>query len=312
MTELMIETRDLRVDYGDVKAVHDLNLCIGTGEIFGLIGPNGAGKTSAIKVLATLQEPTYGEVRIAGFDVAEQPERVHAMLGYMPDFPPIYEELKVWEFLDLFAGAHGLAAGNRQQRIGECIAIGNLESKRNALCGTLSRGMKQRLVLAKTLLHDPKVLLLDEPASGLDPMARIDLRNMLRSLVDLGKTVLISSHILTELSDFCTSIGIMERGHLRESGRLTDVIARMRPHKALVIELLGEAAPHVDQLRARAGVTNVVVTKNRITADLDGDDAAMAAILSDLVKHGAPVKSFFEDEMDVEDIFMQIGAKEVS
>ncbi len=178
----MIRTTDLRVDYDGVNAVRDLTLFIPTGEVFGLIGPNGAGKTSTIRVLATLLQPTYGEAMVAGIDILEQPDRAHRILGYMPDTPPVYEDLRCWEFLDLFAGAYFLDRRERRRRVEECLEQVDLGSKRRILAGTLSTGMRQRLTLAKTLLPDPQVLLLDEPASGLDPIARIEMRDLLKNL----------------------------------------------------------------------------------------------------------------------------------
>ncbi|SVD11876.1 uncharacterized protein METZ01_LOCUS364730, partial [marine metagenome] len=211
----MIEIRDLRVDYGDFTAVHNLSLSIGEGEIYGFIGPNGAGKTSTFKVLGTLMEPTFGEVTVGGYNVAEQPREVHRILGYMPDFPPVYENLRVWEFCDLFHAAYGLPAGERKKRINEVLDKTNLQEKSMAMCGSLSLGMKQRLLLAKTLLQNPKVLILDEPANGLDPHSRIELREIVKELAAEGRTVLISSHILTEMEGFCSSIGIIEQGRLK-------------------------------------------------------------------------------------------------
>ncbi|MCA9524324.1 MAG: ABC transporter ATP-binding protein [Myxococcales bacterium] len=308
----MIETRDLRVDYGDVTAVRGLNLSIPKGEIFGLIGPNGAGKTSTIRVLATLQEPTYGDVFVGGVDAALNPTGVHELLGYMPDFAPIYDNLKVWEFLDLFAAAYALPRATRKQRVDESIQLANLEGKRDTLCEGLSRGMRQRLVLAKTLLHEPKVLLLDEPASGLDPMARIELRRMLIKLVETGKTVLVSSHILTELADFCTSMGIMEKGKMVVQGKISEIIAQMSGHKSLVVEVLERVDEAHALIRNFNGVRACSVEKRELRADFDGDEAAVAELLRALVQQGIPVIAFHEEKMDVEDVFLKVGAKEVS
>lgn len=308
----MIKTVDLRVDYDSVTAVSDVNLNIGKGEMFGLIGPNGAGKTSTINVLATLLDPTYGEVFIGGIDVAEHPREVHKLLGYMPDMPPVYSDLKVWEFLDLFAAAYFIPPDKRKSRIDEVLAVANLESKRDALSGGLSRGMKQRLLLAKTFLHNPQVLLLDEPASGLDPLARIELRDMLKSLTRQGKTVLISSHILTELSEFCTSIGIMEKGRLVVSGRIEDVVAQMSPHKLLKVAVLGSPEAARSFLDKQEHVVQVEAGEKEMTVTFDGTDEEAAELLAALVAGQVKVKAFYEHSMDVEDVFLKIGAREVS
>ena len=194
-----VQTVDMRVDYGDFVAVNELCLNVPRGEIYGLIGPNGAGKTSSFKVLATFMEPTYGDVFIGGLDISLKPEEARKHLGYMPDLAPIATDLKVWEFLDLFASAHGINGKARSLRIEECLDKVTLGDKRNEYCKSLSRGMMQRLVLAKTLLHQPSLFLLDEPASGMDPESRQALRNTVRQLADEGAAVLLSSHILTEL-----------------------------------------------------------------------------------------------------------------
>ncbi len=311
-TGALVRTVDVRVDYGDFTAVHDLNLAIGPGEVFGLIGPNGAGKTSTIRVLATLLDPTYGEVYIGGHDVSEHPLRARRVLGYMPDLAPVPEDLKVWEFLDLFAAAHGVRRRERRRRVDECIASVDLRGKRHAICSTLSRGMTQRLVLAKTLLHDPQVLLLDEPASGLDPLARIELRKLLSRIAEDGKAILISSHILTELSDFCTSIGIMEKGRLIESGRIDQILKRMTPERRLVVELIGEIGPAEAMLATHPEVGGMVTSNHTIEMDFAGDDEAAASLLAQLVASGAKVKAFHERRMGVEDILLRVGAKEVS
>lgn len=308
----MISTRDMRVDYDGVTAVKDLTLTIEAGEVFGLIGPNGAGKTSTIRVLATLLEPTYGDVHIAGIDIAENPSAVHRILGYMPDNPPIYDDLRCWEFLDLFAAAYFITRRERRRRVEECLEQVELTGKRTAMAGTLSTGMRQRLVLAKTLLSDPQVLLLDEPASGLDPLARIELRELLKRQGEMGRTVLVSSHILTELSGFCTSIGIMEKGVLLLSGRIDEIIDTLNAHKRLVVEF----AQTPEQVRRviddHHSIANIQSVDGRFEFDFSGDDDAVIELLRQLVQADLGVKAFFERRMGIEDILLSVGAKEVS
>src|SRR5204863_258977 len=223
----MIKLENVSKYYKTFPAVLDLNLEIGQGEVFGFIGPNGAGKTTTIKMLATLMLPTEGRVSIGGFDVVTEPHEVRRMIGYMPDSFGVYDDLLVWEYLDYFAALYKLDPGRRKRAISDVLELTDLTVKRGSQVMSLSRGMKQRLCLAKTLLHDPSVLLLDEPASGLDPHARIEIRELIRELCRMGKTVLVSSHILTELADFCTSIGIIEAGRLLASGRIDEITARL-------------------------------------------------------------------------------------
>jgi len=309
----MIETRDVRVDYDGVTAVEDLTLRIPAGEIFGLIGPNGAGKTSTIRVMATLQSPTYGDVLIDGVDTAVDPARARHALGYMPDYPPVYDELKCWEFLDLFGAAYRIGRVERRRRIEEALESVDLKSKRNAKSGTLSRGMRQRLLLAKTILHDPSVLLLDEPASGLDPVARIDLRNTLVRLAERGKTILVSSHILSELSTFCGSIGIMERGRLLVSGPIDEIIAAMEGGRRIDITALKpDPETLTSDLREMEGVVSAQATQRGATVEIEGEDSDAAALLARLVGAGAEVTGFVERKMTVEDILLKTGAKETS
>ncbi len=309
----MIQTVDMRVDYEDVTAVSDLNLRIEEGEVFGLIGPNGAGKTSTIRVLATLQRPTYGDVSICGIDALEQPREVHRLLGYMPDLPPVYEDLRCWEFLDLFASAYFVDRRERLARVDECLTMVNLQGKRDAMAGTLSRGMTQRLVLAKTILPDPRVLLLDEPASGLDPHARIELRDLLKMLGEQGKTILVSSHILTELQEMCTSIGIMERGRLLEAGRIEDIVDRLSERRRLLVVEVHEFERHEAGLReALEPIGEISVFERGLGVAFAGDDRAAAELLRALVGRDLPVTAFYERRMGVEDIVRRIGAREVS
>lgn len=313
----MIQTREIRVDYGEVTAVADLSLNIGPGEIYGLIGPNGAGKTSLISVLATLRQPTYGEAKIAGMDLLEDVAGVRRVLGYMPDMAPVYKSLRCWEFLDLFARAYFVSRHERQARVNSCLEEVSLGFKRDAKAGTLSRGMTQRLVLAKTLLHDPKVLLLDEPASGLDPIARIELRDLLKRLGEQGKAVVISSHILNELSEFCTSIGIMEKGRMVLQGGLDEIVKGLNKTRRFVVETIGTAERAAAVLGGTVGVSDIETVAGpegtgRCTFELVGSDEEAAALLGRLMGEGVRVKGFFERRRGVEDVMLRVGASEIA
>src|SRR3954471_2805335 len=236
----MISIRDLRVDYDNICAVRDLSLAVAPGEVCGLIGPNGAGKTTTMRTMLGLIEPTYGNVEIMGIDVHEHPEDVNRLVGFMPDFPPVYEDLLVWEFLDLFAASYQIHRSARPELVDRYLQVVGVADKRDAPVVELSRGMRQRLMAGKPLTPEPQVLLLDEPASGVDPQGRIDLKNILKRLANEGKTILISSHILAEMNEFCTSVAIMERGELVISGRIDEVNARIMGDTALSIEVLGD------------------------------------------------------------------------
>ena len=306
-TKLMIETRNLRVDYGPVNAVNDVNLQIPEGEIFGLIGPNGAGKTSIIRVLSTLLEPTFGSVFIGGKDIVSNRENTQNILGYMPDFAPVYASLKVWEFLDLFA--HAYRVSNPKQRVEEVIHLTKLHDHREVLAGTLSRGWTQRLVLAKTLLHNPRVLLLDEPAGGLDPGARIELRELLKKLSKQGTTVLISSHILTELKDFCTSIGMMRKGQLVVSGRIEEVLAGIETQRKFSVRFLPTNID-VETILNSIGAHKIKPgLANTIEFEFTHSDEKVAALLKRLIQENISVVSFAEQKLDVEGLFLKIDAE---
>ncbi|HKI17613.1 MAG TPA: ABC transporter ATP-binding protein, partial [Isosphaeraceae bacterium] len=248
----MIRIRDLRVDYDNLCAVRDLSLDVEPGEVCGLIGPNGAGKTTTMRAMLGLIEPTYGEIEVMGVDVRERPEDVCRVVGFMPDFPPVYEDLLVWEFLDLFAASYGVPRRRRPVEVDRYLEMVGLSEKRTAPVIELSRGMRQRLMLAKTLIPEPRVLLLDEPSSGVDPQGRIALKQILRRLAEERRTVLISSHILVEMDEFCTSVAIMERGELKISGRIDDVHRQVMGDQLLSIEVLGGE----DGLLARIGGDN--------------------------------------------------------
>src|SRR4028119_977228 len=251
----MIQIKDVTKTYRDLTAVRDLNLTIEKGDVFGFIGPNGAGKTTTIKVLATLLEPSSGQAFVDGIDVIRNPLEVRRVIGYMPDFFGVYDDVKVWEYLDFFAAAYKIPVAKRKGIIDDVLELTDLTGKREAYVESLSRGMKQRLCLAKTLVHDPKVLLLDEPASGLDPRARIEIKELLKELKAMGKTILVSSHILPELADFCTSVGVIERGELIVAGPIAEVMRAATGGRVLEIRV-----PESDRGRAAdilAGVEHV-------------------------------------------------------
>jgi ABC-2 type transport system ATP-binding protein len=308
----MIQTTDLRVDYDGFTAVHDLCLEIPAGQVFGLIGPNGAGKTSTIRVLATLQEPTYGEVRVGGFDVTDQADQVHTILGYMPDLAPVHDELKVWEMLDMFAAAHGVVRRDRKRRVAECLDMVSMNKKRDVKGKALSRGMMQRVVLAKTLLHEPKVLLLDEPASGVDPVARIEFRRILRRLADEGRSVLVSSHILTELADMCDAIGVMREGRMIVHGEIDDIVSKVQPKRIVEIDCPGGAASAAAQLHGRPGVVATRSEGDTVLVEFNGDANELSRLLGYLVNSGVAVTRFVEKRFGVEDIMLQLEGMEMT
>lgn len=308
----MIQIQDLRVDYGDFTAVKNLSLTIEKGEIYGLVGPNGAGKTSTLNVLATLLVPTYGSVRMAGFDLEQSPDKIRARLGYMPDLAPIIGNLKVWEFLDLFAASYGLQGSDRAKRIDECLELTKMNGSREVLCGTLSRGMTQRVVLAKTLLHRPQILLLDEPASGMDPLARIDLKDALQAVAATGATVIISSHILSELAEMATSIGILHKGRLREHGDVHEVLSSLEHATSTIfLDVIGDRDPCRQWLESRK-LTTILPEKQpqRIQIELEGDADAQAALLKDLVTAGFHINGFQVKRSSLEDLMRAISTEQ--
>ena len=302
-----LEIDNLRVDYGSFTAVDDLSLSLGRGEIFGLVGPNGAGKTSTIRVLANLLEPTYGEVRILGHDLFEEPEAVCATLGYMPDLAPVIPNLKVWEFLDLYAHSYGYRGTEKRDRVDLCLKKVKLEDKREVYGRALSRGMTQRVVLAKTLLHEPKLLLLDEPASGMDPIARRDLRLVLQELAAGGASVIVSSHILSELSDMCTSVGIMNRGKLLRHGSVAETLDSIQTEAAIVrIEVIESTAAVAAWLDAHENVDEIRIEGMRITFRFRGDKRAQSTLLHGLVREEFGIVSFSPRETGIESVLMSL------
>jgi ABC-2 type transport system ATP-binding protein len=308
----VIELVNLRKEYDNVLAVDDLTLTIPQGEIFGLIGPNGAGKTTTIRMACGLLAPTLGRALISGVDVAQEPERAQQYIGYLSDFFAVYEDLKVWEYLDYFAHAYKMPEAEIPARITEVIAQVNLEVKRDAMIRGLSRGMKQRLGIARAIIHRPKVMLLDEPASGLDPKARLELRNLLRSLRDQGATILISSHILTELEGFCTSIGIMEKGRMVRSGRIEEVTAAAASTRLVRLSWSGDSLAVVEEtLKKDAYISGVNLALGSGTFRFSGPEEGLAPVLAALVQANVRVTSFGEVKQTVEELYMKLSTHEV-
>jgi len=306
-----LEIENLRVDYGNFTAVDDLSLTLPPGEIFGLVGPNGAGKTTTIRVLANLLEPTYGEVRILGHDLFEEPEAVCARLGYMPDLAPVIPNLKVWEFLDLYAHSYGFSGAERRDRVDHCLAKVKLADKRNVFGRELSRGMTQRVVLAKTLLHEPKLLLLDEPASGMDPIARRDLRLVLQEIAGDGASVIVSSHILSELTDMCTSVGIMNRGKLLRHGSIASTIESIQNEIVVVrIEVMQSTDSAAKWLDGHDRVDGIEVEGSRISFRFAGDKQAQSELLHGLVREEIGLVSFSPRETGIESVLMSLLTEE--
>jgi len=303
----MIEIHNVSKVYKELVAVKDLSMTINEGDIFGFIGPNGAGKTSTIKILATLLKPTQGYARVCGYNVLTQSEEVKRVMGYMPDSFGVYDDMKVWEYLDFFGAAYRIDKNRRKQIIDDVLALTDLTHKKDAPVEALSRGMKQRLCLAKTLVHDPKVLLLDEPASGLDPRARIELRELLKELRRMGKTILISSHILTELADFCNTVGIIEQGKLLYAGdikAITDQLRGARIVEVKVKEGFEQKAEEVFLNKKPVEKVEREGTTLQIFLPLDCTDSDI--VTDTLVEHGIKFTSVRELEIDLEDVFMQV------
>jgi ABC-2 type transport system ATP-binding protein len=302
----MIELIDFGKDYGEFTAVERLTLKIEAGEMFGFIGPNGAGKSTTMRFLATLLKATRGEGIVNGYSVTRDPMSVRQSVGYMPDSFGVYDGMKVWEFLDFFAVAYHIKRNQRRRVIDDVLELLDLAHKREDYVNGLSRGMKQRLCLAKTLVHDPPVLILDEPASGLDPRARVEVKALLKELRRMGKTILISSHILTELADCCTSIGIIERGQLLMHGPIQDVYRRIRGNRIVKVEFVDNMDVGLSILRSSPYTRDLQVEDHSATLELEADDQAVAGVLQQLVEKGVVVRSFGEQEPTLEDVFMLV------
>ncbi len=308
----IVRTEGLVKRYDRTLAVAGIDLAIDQGEIFGLVGPNGAGKTTTLRMLATLLRPDAGTAEIDGWSVTRNPDEVRRVLGFMPDAFGVYDDMKVWEYLDFFARCYGLPAAGRRRMIGDLLELVDLSERRDAYVQDLSRGMQQRLCLAHALVHDPQVLLLDEPASGLDPRARVELRELLRELRSMGKTIVISSHILPELEELCTSVAIVDRGQVLAQGRVSEIERRLRFGAVLRVRILldgDDLTAARDRFAAQPDVASATILPDgTIELGFRGDDAASARLLSDAVAAGLPVASFARAASDLEELFLQVTA----
>lgn len=303
----MIELRGVRKDYENVRALDGLDLTVGTGDLFGYIGPNGAGKSTTIKILATLEFPDRGRVTIDGIDVIANPEKIRGLIGYMPELFGLYDTMPVHEYLETFARIYRAPL----KAADDVLELAGLQAKREALAGTLSKGNRQRLYIAKILLHNPAVLLLDEPASGLDPLARIELRELLKELHRMGKTILISSHILSDLEDICDTIGIIEQGKLLVSGELSALKEEMRAQFQVRALVDGDPARMVAWLESQANVSGARFHGQSVEFDFQGERGEVHQFLARAVE-AAPIYSFEANEGSLEEIFMRITKGTVS
>ena len=304
----MIKTVDLTKKYGDAYAIKSIDLDLRPGDLFGFIGPNGAGKTTTMRIIATLLEPTWGEAYVCNHSVHTAPKEIRRLVGYMPDFFGVYDDMTVVEYLEFFAASYRIHGAARRSRVDEMLDVVDLDFKRDAFANTLSRGQTQRLGLARTLLHDPQVLLLDEPLSGLDPRARIEMRNLLRKLGEMGKTIIVSSHILPELADVCNKIGIIDKGELKQNATKAEVIRMVRQHTVLVVQPASS-----EQLDS---IAKVLEGHDMVQGCEVGDNAMRVVLKSDvedysdlpklLIENGIDLRQFFEEELDLESAFMAL------
>jgi ABC-2 type transport system ATP-binding protein len=302
----MLELRDLTKKYGELFAIRSIDLELERGDVFGFIGPNGAGKTTTMRILATLLNPTWGEAYVGGYSIYTKPKEIRRIVGYMPDFFGVYDDMKVIEYLEFFAAAYRIRGPKRRQVCEEVLALVELGYKREALVTSLSRGMTQRLGLARVLLHNPQVLLLDEPASGLDPRARIEIRTLLKRLGATGKTIMVSSHILPELADVCNKIGIIERGELIVNTRVADVIKQVRRQTVLNVGVAGDRTAAAKLLEQHELVDRVELGEKFLTVTLRDGQQDYSGLATALVTAGHKITMLKEDEINLETAFMAL------
>lgn len=303
----MLELKELRKEYGPLTAVNGISFTLRPGDVCGFIGSNGAGKTTTIRMLATLLEPTSGTATLNGVDILEDPMGIRRMIGYMPDFFGLYDDVKVWEYLDFFATIYSVPKKDRPEVIDNVLELTDLTIKRDAMVQSLSRGMQQRLCLARCLVHDPALLLLDEPASGLDPRARAELKELITELGRMGKIVIVSSHILPELAGFCNTVGIIERGQLLAFGPVDSVVQGLHAARVLRVKLIAGAAEAVRVARDCPGVLSAEAAKDdEVQVEFSGTYDEQADLLRSLIQGGARILTFDEHQANLEDVFLKL------
>ncbi|MBH5316538.1 ABC transporter ATP-binding protein [Paenibacillus sp. GSMTC-2017] len=302
----MIEIRGLAKSFGNFHALKGIDLTIAKGTVFGFVGPNGAGKSTTMSILATLMAPSDGYAKVDGFDVTKYPHEVRKRIGYMPDFFGVYDQFKTIEYLHFYGASYGIPKAEREALIPQLLELVNLTDKRDSYVDTLSRGMKQRLCLARCLVHDPDLLILDEPASGLDPRARIEMREILKELKSMGKTIIISSHILPELAEMVDEIGVIEHGAMVAVGNVTDIQNRLRVKRFLHIRLHDRVEEAEDFLRDRPFVNRLMRDETGLQVHFGGQDEEQSELLLELITAGFRVISFSEAQTNLEDVFLEI------
>jgi ABC-2 type transport system ATP-binding protein len=302
----MIKTQELTKVYGELRAINNLNLELVEGDLFGYIGPNGSGKTTTMRILATLLQPTWGEASVCGYSIYTHPKEIRRLIGYMPDFFGVYDDMKVIEYLEFFAAAYRIKGTARRKICNEVLELVDLGYKRDAFVTSLSRGMTQRLGLARVLLHDPKVLLLDEPASGLDPRARIEIRGLLKELRKMGKTIMVSSHILPELADICNKVGIIEKGVLMVNATVEDVMKQVRQRTLLNVRVTADLEGAAKLMEQSTLVEGVEIREGRIDVTLKENVEDYSELPTALVQNGYKLNLFKEDEINLETAFMAL------
>lgn len=306
----MLKIEGLVKRYGKFTAVDGLDLEVSRGSIYGFVGPNGAGKTTTMKIMAGLLRADGGSVYIDGIDVSADTDMLKQKIGYMPDFFGVYTDLRVDEYMDFYAGTYYIPYEERREIIDNLLEIVDLSHKKNDYVDSLSRGMKQRLCLARSLIHDPEILILDEPASGLDPRARIEMKEVLKQLSTLDKTIVISSHILPELAEMCTEIGIINHGKMIDSGSVTEIMSHISKERIVEIKPVDKKAELITLLEQMPNVGNITDNTFYVSFSYRGDDNGLSYILTNVVSEGIPVLSFHEKEGNLEDIFMQLTGGE--
>ena len=302
----MLQINHLYKNYGKFQAVNDLNLHVPKGDLFGFVGPNGAGKTTTIRMICGLMPPAAGNITINGVDALKNPKEIKKQIGYVPDFFGVYDNLKVSEYMDFYGSMYRMTSQEIKAVADDLLELVNLSDKKEVYVDTLSRGMKQRLCVARALIHNPALLVLDEPNSGLDPRARVEMKELLQNLRSMGKTIVISSHILSELSEMCNSIGIMDRGKLVTAGKMEDVMTQVFGGNKLVISIHGEMEPAVRMLKEHAQVKVDAVGEKDIHISHSMQDNEIAQMIAQMIGSGIVVTGFYKEEGNLESLFMQL------